>query len=365
MRFLAAGTKREIFYPEAKWRYSYLVTDKYIPRKDRSSFLVFLQDKEGHQCHALVDTSLYNDFDVADVIRFGRRNPQKPNIDGWLTIQGDFNVLRAQPTIEHLSIEIGYISKPVRVGGGVCFVTAIGSQKWLKIPYDVAKNYFEKGQVIGGSGTDYYQVLGVDRSAELDQIRKAYRMLARKYHSDAGTNPDKDIMQRVNEAHDILSDGESRAEYDVMIGGKCHGNPLVAWPGSGAGALEILGEDRGSLINALQVLSFTRKQRIERMVFRSDPGTSEPFFALRDRHTLQFVWCGDDITDSSDRNRHTKASSFDVSGEWYSNLPSEIEVEVEYRKRAHWNSSQGKIWYTWDVRDLRILNCERSIIDAD
>ncbi|MDH4173695.1 MAG: DnaJ domain-containing protein [Betaproteobacteria bacterium] len=64
---------------------------------------------------------------------------------------------------------------------------------------------------------DYYGVLGVGRDAPADEIRKAFRKLARKYHPDVSKEPDAEArMKEVNEAYAVLSDPEKRAAYDQL-----------------------------------------------------------------------------------------------------------------------------------------------------
>jgi curved DNA-binding protein len=64
---------------------------------------------------------------------------------------------------------------------------------------------------------DYYSALGVARDASDDDIRKAYRKLARKYHPDVSKEADAETKMRdINEAKDVLGDAEKRAAYDQL-----------------------------------------------------------------------------------------------------------------------------------------------------
>ena len=64
---------------------------------------------------------------------------------------------------------------------------------------------------------DYYEVLGVPRDATADDLKKAFRKLARKYHPDVSKEKDAEAhMKDVNEAYAVLSDPEKRAAYDQL-----------------------------------------------------------------------------------------------------------------------------------------------------
>jgi curved DNA-binding protein len=65
---------------------------------------------------------------------------------------------------------------------------------------------------------DYYKILGVDRTASSEEIRKAYRRLALKYHPDKnrGDASAEERFKEINEAHEVLSDPEKKRKYDAF-----------------------------------------------------------------------------------------------------------------------------------------------------
>lgn len=85
------------------------------------------------------------------------------------------------------------------------------------------------------SKRDYYEVLGVDRDAGPDEIKRAYRRLAHKYHPDknAGDKTSEEQFKEATEAYEILNNAEKRAAYDRFgVTGERSGFGGSARPGS-------------------------------------------------------------------------------------------------------------------------------------
>ena len=101
---------------------------------------------------------------------------------------------------------------------------------------------------------DYYKILGVYKNASQDDVKKAFRKLARKYHPDLNPNDPsaKDKFQEINEANEVLSDPEKRKKYDEYGEHWKHADEFEAQKkarqhaGAGGGGFSGFGGDGGS-----------------------------------------------------------------------------------------------------------------------
>ena len=122
---------------------------------------------------------------------------------------------------------------------------------------------------------DYYKILGVERSAGEDEIKKAYRKLARKYHPDVSKETNaKEKFQEASEAYETLRDKEKRAAYDSLGSGFRQGQDFRPPPdwfdrfGGGGRAEDLHGVDLGELFESMGL--FGRAGRRSRRSFAGE-----------------------------------------------------------------------------------------------
>jgi curved DNA-binding protein len=78
---------------------------------------------------------------------------------------------------------------------------------------------------------DYYKIMGLPRGASQEEIKRAYRKLARKYHPDVSKEPNAESkFKELGEAYEVLGDPEKRAAYDGIATGRRHGDRFTPPP---------------------------------------------------------------------------------------------------------------------------------------
>src|SRR5262245_17751040 len=98
---------------------------------------------------------------------------------------------------------------------------------------------------------DYYKVLGVSDKATEDEIRRAYRKLAKQHHPDAHPGSEERFKE-ISAAYDVLSDTDKRTEYDQVrrlgpTAGAFRGRGGAGGPGAGPGGFSFTTDDLGDI----------------------------------------------------------------------------------------------------------------------
>ena len=90
---------------------------------------------------------------------------------------------------------------------------------------------------------DYYSTLGILKNATQDEIKKAFRKLAHKYHPDKNGSGDEAKFKEINEAYQILKDDKKRKQYDQF--GSAFNNAGAGGPGGAYGGAGFYWQDFG------------------------------------------------------------------------------------------------------------------------
>ncbi len=123
--------------------------------------------------------------------------------------------------------------------------------------------------------TDLYELLGVDRSASQEQIRKAYLKLAHKYHPDktGGDKEAEEKLKQINGAYEILKSPDKRAQYDRF--GSTDGQGFGGFGGQGFGGAGAGGAGFGPIRRFLRYALWAGEAaRRRRCARRERPGTT-------------------------------------------------------------------------------------------
>jgi curved DNA-binding protein len=132
---------------------------------------------------------------------------------------------------------------------------------------------------------DYYKTLGVARTATADEIKRAYRRLARKFHPDVSKEPDaENRFKEINEANEVLHDPKKRAAYDALGNTWRGGQEFRPPPGAGAQANGGETTDFADLFANIFDRAFRSEGREPRRGRRGDDHTVKTTITLEDAY---------------------------------------------------------------------------------
>lgn len=133
---------------------------------------------------------------------------------------------------------------------------------------------------------DYYKILGVERNATVDDVKRAYRKLARKHHPDVSKEPGAEMrFKEISEAYEVLQDPQKRAAYDQLGTRWRAGEEFTPPPDWGAG-FEFtpggFGAETYDFSDFFSTLFGNFARRAEATRFRGDDHHAKIFIALED-----------------------------------------------------------------------------------
>ena len=160
---------------------------------------------------------------------------------------------------------------------------------------------------------DYYEVMGVDRNATEDEIKRAYRKLARKYHPDISKEPDaEEKFKEMGEAYEVLKDPEKRAAYDQLGKNYKAGQDFTPPPGWDAG-FEFSGAGFGDTADASAFSDFF-ESLFGRGGFTHQRGTTGGFHARGQDHHAKILIDLEDAIQGASRTITLQVPEVDDQG---------------------------------------------------